>query len=189
MFLNNKNSKSSGHKQLEELDLYDAIIPLYIISKIVGLAPFTLKGRRGKRKFVADVGTFVFIRIICILGAIAYVAYLLEAINLTFNISGVAIRCELYLGAMLTAVVLFMAITNQTLVISSVRRILQIDRRMKNAGFNITYKNARKFCIAQNVFMFSVFLMKGGVQAISSSSVYMGKKINYVLILIITAND
>lgn len=174
MFTKNKSS-SNYKKQAKGLDLYDAIIPLYYLSKVVGVAPFSLKGKRGKRKFVADVGAFVFIRIACIMSAMAYVAFLLEKTHLPFDIGGVAIRVELYLGTVLTAFVLILAITNQNLVILSIQSIVQVDRKMKASAINITYENARKFCILQNIFMFSVFTLKGVIQIFSSSSIFIGK--------------
>lgn len=175
MFTKFKSAYSSFKKQAKELDLYDAIMPLYFVSKILGLAPFSLRGKRGKRKFVANVGAFVFIRIACIISAMAYVGYTVEKTHLPFDIGGVAIRVELYLGATLSMVVLFLAIANQNLVILAVTSIVEVDRKMRMLAINITYKNARKISTCQSILILSLFTTKGIIQRFSTSSVFIGK--------------
>lgn len=110
-----------------------------------------------------------------------YVAYILEGSGLGYDIGGVAVRVELYLGTGLTALVLLLAATNQKLVIAAVERIIKIDQKLRNYGVSVSYKEARRFCILENVFMLGIFTMKGIPQIFSSASVLMGKFRTYFM--------
>lgn len=155
------------------MDVYDTIMPVFILSKILGLAPFHLRGIRGKRKFHSDVGLIILLRFIGIIGTMLYLARLIEELNLPFDLRGMALRCELYMGTVLTATMLITAVTMRKVLISAVEDLVHIDDYMRHAGIRVPYKNARKFSACQIVFITCVFSLKAIMQPFIGSTVFL----------------
>ncbi|GLV37416.1 hypothetical protein CBL_10618 [Carabus blaptoides fortunei] len=155
------------------LDLYDTVMPVFVLSKILGLAPFRLRGIRGNRKFKSDLGLIIVLRFIGIIGAMLYVAHLIEELNFSFDLRSAALRCELYIGSILTAIMLIMAVSMRNLLISTVEDIIHIDDYMRHAGIHVPYKNARRFSICQIIFISCVFSSKAIMQPFIGSRAFL----------------
>ncbi|XP_017778179.1 PREDICTED: putative gustatory receptor 28b [Nicrophorus vespilloides] len=151
------------------MDIYDTLIPVYVLSKILGLAPFklSLKGNRG---FVSDVGPIIITRILVLLSVMIFVAWELENLDFPDNIAGIAMRVELYLGTVMTGIVLILAVVNRRGIIGSVNNLMEVDRLLKAADIAVSYKNAKTFCAAQIIFITCVFSSKIIIQPFSSKT-------------------
>lgn len=156
-------------KQAE--DIYDVMYPIFIISKILGLAPFQYN-RKGQKSYTAHFGVITILRYILILGVMCYICFVMDDINFSVNIGGMALRYELYFGTIMTAIILLLAITNQKLLIDAIHKITEIDEDFKNMGREVTYKNAQIFSYLQILFMISMFSCKAILQPFSNDLAY-----------------
>ncbi|KRT79786.1 hypothetical protein AMK59_6730 [Oryctes borbonicus] len=140
----------------EAEDIYDVILPIYILSKILGLAPFTIAKKILKPHF----NPLTLVHILLVIGGMCYNAYLVETLEQQQKMVALALKCELYLGTLMTFTVLTLAIINQKLLIECVEKIDEIDMNMKNINIKINYKNSRRFVSVQIIFITCVFLLK-----------------------------
>lgn len=108
------------------MDIYDTLLPVYILSKILGLAPFYLKKIDGSKHLVSSVGIIIVLRFCCVTGSMFYVAYLIDDLRLPYDLRGIALRCELCTGFILTATMLIGAVVNRNLLISIVEGVYLI---------------------------------------------------------------
>ncbi|KAK4882102.1 hypothetical protein RN001_005421 [Aquatica leii] len=151
-------------------DLYDAMLPIFVLSKILGLAPFRLDCKA--RRLIPHCGPMIAIRFFLIIGVMCYVAVLVYDPKASINIGWLALRFELCLGATITSVVLTLAVTNQKMLITAVENIIKIDKEMSKIGINITYVNAQRFCYFQILGISCVFSTKLILQAFSARKYY-----------------
>lgn len=87
--LNKKAMKKNDHE-----NIYNVILPIYVLSKILGLAPFTLT----RKKLKPSYGPLIVFRIALVIGGMCYSAYVVETLQYKKGIAAVALKCELYLG-------------------------------------------------------------------------------------------
>lgn len=152
-------------------DLYDVMVPVFIISKILGLAPFYFN--RKTRELKPHFGIVTIVRFILIVGTMCYICYVMDELNFTQNIGGMALRYELYFSTLLTAVVMILAITNQKLAIGAIVEIIEIDEDFRLMGQKVTYRNAQIFAYGQIVYMITMFLAKVILQPFANSLAYL----------------
>lgn len=148
------------NKKQNNPDLYDAILPLYILSKVLNLGPIHLRERENKKYFVSSVGLNNFVHLLIILCPIFYGTHLVEKMEFNSGLRKAASRFELYMGMILTTVIIVTLCINNKLIISSVNDILYVDKLLRLINLPVSYTNARIFCICQIVFITIVFLSK-----------------------------
>lgn len=148
------------NKKVKKHDLYDAIFPLYVLSKVLNLGPIHLRERENKKYFVSSVGLNNFIHLLIILCPMFYGTYLIEHIEFTNGLRGAASRFELYMGIILTTVIIITLCINNKLIIASVNDILDVDKMLRLLQLPVLYSNARRFCIYQIIFITTVFMSK-----------------------------
>lgn len=152
-------------------DLYDVMYPIFIISKVLGLAPYQLH-LKDERRLTAHIGIITIARFILIVGTMCYVCFVMDELNFSVNIGGMALRYELYFGTIMTAIVLVLSMTNQKPAIKSITMLKELDADFEQIGFHISYKNAQIFCYAQIVFMLFMFMAMVTLQPFSGSLAY-----------------
>lgn len=152
-------------------DLYDVMVPVFLISKVLGLAPFYFNRRT--RTLKPHFGIVTIIRFVLVVGTMCYICFVMDELNFTQNIGGMALRYELYFSTILTAAVMILAITNQKLAIDAIVEIIEIDEDFKLMGQEVSYKNAQIFAYAQIVYMITMFLMKVILQPFANSLAYL----------------
>lgn len=152
-------------------DLYDVMYPVFIISKILGLAPFQYN-HKGSKSYSVHFGVITILRFILVVGVMCYVCFVMEEVNFTVNIGGMALRYELYFGTIMTAVILLMAMMNQKLTIKAVVLMVEIDADLKRIGVAVSYKKAQIFSYAQVCFIAFMFAANAILQPFSGSVAY-----------------
>lgn len=152
-------------------DLYDVMVPVFLISKILGLAPFYFN--RKTRELKPHFGIVTIVRFVLVVGTMGYICYVMDELNFTQNIGGMALRYELYFSTLMTAVVMILAITNQKLAIEAIVEIMEIDEDFRLMGQKVTYRNAQIFAYGQIVYMITMFLAKVILQPFANSLAYL----------------
>lgn len=74
--------------------IYDIILPIYVLSKVLGLAPFTLR----RKKLQTQFGLMTILQFIAIIGILSYLIISIERLKYHHGIGEIALKCELYLG-------------------------------------------------------------------------------------------
>lgn len=82
------------YKMKRNRDIFSAIIPMYIMSKIIGLAPFTLRNKQ----FRPYYGVVEFLQNAAVIGGLIYIAIVIDELNIRPGVDDLALKCELYLG-------------------------------------------------------------------------------------------
>lgn len=152
-------------------DLYDVMVPVFLISKLLGLAPFYFN--RKSRILKPHFGVVTVIRFVLIVGTMCYICFVMDELNFTQNMGGMALRYELYFSTLLTAVVMVLAMTNQKLAVEAIEEIVEIDDDFKLMGQEVSYRNAQIFAYAQIIYMVGMFLMKVILQPFANSLAYL----------------
>nr|AVH87327.1 gustatory receptor 12 [Holotrichia parallela] len=147
-------------------DIYNTILPIYVISKILGLAPFKMT----KKVFVIQCGPIVPLRIFIVTGIMCYIAVELEKKEYATGIAALALKCELYLGIFMTFAVLILAVINQKDLMGVITKLVDIDENMRRIHIKINHKNSRRFVLIQMIFISCVFLIKLMLQYFSHTS-------------------
>lgn len=75
-------------------NIYEILQPMYIISKILGLAPFNLKNHQ----LIPQYGPIIPLKMLIIVGGMCYIAVSVEGSKDITGIAAFALKCELYLG-------------------------------------------------------------------------------------------
>lgn len=107
-------------------DLYDVMYPVFLISKVLGLAPFGYN-RAEPRGYFPHFGVVTVVRFVLVVGTMCYVCFVMDELSFSVNIGGMALRYELYFGTIMTAVVLILSATNQRLAVKSVTMLRDLD--------------------------------------------------------------
>lgn len=152
-------------------DLYDVMYPVFIISKILGLAPFQYN-HKGKKSYSPHFGVITILRFILVVGVMCYVCFVMEEVNFSVNIGGMALRYELYFGTIMTAIILLMAMVNQKLTIKAVTLIIELDADLRRIGVPVSYKHAQIFAYSQVSFIAFMFAANAIIQPFSGSVAY-----------------
>lgn len=152
-------------------DLYDVMYPVFIISKILGLAPFQYN-HKGQKSYSPHFGVITVLRFILVVGVMCYVCFVMEEVNFSVNIGGMALRYELYFGTIMTAIILLMAMVNQKLTIKAVTLTTELDTDLRRIGVAVSYKHAQIFSYAQVSFIAIMFAANAIIQPFSGSVAY-----------------
>lgn len=146
---------------LKANDIYDILKPLFFVSKILGLVPIKFNKNGTAFKDYAILNIIEILIITCIT---VYLLIWLEIVDFSENIAGLALRVELYLGMIITIIILVLAKANQKLLMRILNGLNKIDCKLN-------YKTGLLLVYFQVIGITCIFITKLVIQLYVNSNI------------------
>lgn len=151
--------------------MYDVMLPVFVICKIFGLAPFKLHSEGKQTTISAQAKYFALLHMSLVISLICYSAYLLASTELKSNINTTVIKFDACIRMLLTTFILASVLINQNILMSTVRHLIQADHLITETGLGISYTNARKFSVCLVTSVTSLYVLQLAIQLLNFEDV------------------